>query len=72
MFSVSWDRYMPTILIFYDNGKIDLHCQTGDHHYRSIKKAKYILEERGLKIKDGDNGMIAPSGAYYNIEEISK
>jgi galactose-1-phosphate uridylyltransferase len=70
MYSVGWERDMPTTLITYDDGTNDLHCQTGDHHNRSIKLAKKKLKERNLKIVDNDSGSTYPSGIYYSVEQI--
>lgn len=62
--SNSWRKEMPTLLITYSNGKIDLHCQTGDHHVKAVTKATKLLKRRGLSVKR-QNAMIASTGVYY-------
>lgn len=57
-----------TKLITYKDGSMDIHCQTGDHHRKSIKKAREILEKRGLTISDKWE-FIGPTGAYYSVKK---
>ena len=66
-YSESGDRLMPVTLIRYQNGSIDLHCQTGDHHTKAIAKAEEILRRSGFKIKDVNDYEVYPTGAYYSV-----
>ena len=70
MYSDGWEMEMDTTLIFYNDGNIDLHCQTGEHHSKSIEKAKLILAGRGLKLRDENEEWIGPSGCYYRVEPV--
>lgn len=61
-------RDWPVTLITYDNGNLDLHCQTGDHHQRAIRQAKRILGDRGLAVARTRGIGLASSGVYYRVK----
>jgi len=67
IWSNGWDREMPVLLITYDGGSMDLHCQTGDHHDKALLRAKKELSKRNLKISGEE--MIGGSGVYYGVEK---
>jgi hypothetical protein len=43
VYSPRWEKYMPVTLIHYDNGSVDIHCQTGDHHEAAMNRARRVL-----------------------------
>ena len=61
-------RDWPVLLITYDNGSMDLHCQTGDHHVSAIRQAKRILGDRGLAVARTRGIGLAASGVYYRVK----
>ena len=63
--SNGWDRYMPVTFIRYDDGSMDLHCQTGDHHREAIRYAKKMLNNLGLSVSRSWFG--GPTGIYYSV-----
>lgn len=63
--SVSWRREMPVTLIEHGNGRLDLHCQTGDHHRAAVNYGRRILNEMGISVS-WRAGLIGPTGAYYS------
>lgn len=68
MWSETWERDMPTTLIEYTDGKKDIHCQTGDHHGKSLARAKEIMAAQGCAV--GECAFTGPSGCYYPILEV--
>ena len=57
---------MDVLLITYDSGKMDLHCQTGASHNYIIGRAKGMLKKRGLMVSKV--GFIEASGVYYTVK----
>ena len=67
-YSEDWGKEIPVTLIEYDNGTIDIHCQSGDHHDDAIEYAKKILKEQGMKV--GKLEFVGPTGIYYPVTKI--
>ena len=67
-YSDDWGKYMPLKIIKYKCGKLDLHCQSGDHHRKAIKVASVILKTLNLKVSKHFEGY--PTGLYYALETI--
>jgi hypothetical protein len=66
-----WGKPMPVTLITYDDGRQDLHRQTGPEYHQAIDKAMSLLKERGLRLAASDNDAFAwPSGMYLTVEPI--
>lgn len=68
-YSAAWHDTLPTTLIRYGTGKIDLHCQTGNHHLSAIKQAAVRLAQMGLQIEPSKES-IYPTGVYYTITPL--
>jgi hypothetical protein len=51
-----WQGVLPVTLLFYDNGGIDIHRQTGAQFTEHMAKANEILKQRGLEIDESDKG----------------
>jgi hypothetical protein len=60
------NREWPVTLITYDNGKMDLHCQTGLHHVKAITAGRKIMNARGYSVAR-KHLWIAASGIYYRV-----
>lgn len=69
-YSDGWNRNMPVTLITYDDGKMDVHCQTGDHHIKAIDKARAILWKKGLAV--GPDEAVGGSGIYYPVKPLKE
>lgn len=68
--SGSWRCNMPVTLITWCSGKMNLHCQTGDHHPKALEVAKAILETRGLEL--GSALVIGGTGIYYEVTPLEQ
>lgn len=60
-------RSLPTKLIIYEKGNIDLHRQTGKHFERDIERAENILNMMGLAIDRNAGYTVGPSGCYQRV-----
>lgn len=68
IWSESWQSLMPVTVICYEDGKFDLHCQTGDHHESAIEIAMTLLKNQF--VMDESKISIMPSGIYYRLNEV--
>lgn len=63
-----WKKPLPTRLLHYSNGTMDLHLQTGPSFDARVAQAAALLRERNLTV--GPVEFIGSSGAYLPVRPI--